>query len=141
MQTLIFYSHLSIIFRLKNTPIFTKKHAISSLSSHFCSVILSPFSSQHFILQNKSSAFTSFSLSSLSQNHSKNQAESTKNIFLFASSCHSRATFISKQTLTKADQHAYSTNEYYLQKTTRKLFFLYICAIIVPQIEINEAQK
>lgn len=132
MQTLIFYSHLSIIFRLKNTPIFIKKHAISSLSSHFCSVILSPFSSQHFILQNKSSAFTSFLLSSLSQKQSKSQAKSTKSIFLFASSCHSRATFISKQTLTKADQHARLTNEYYLQKTTRKLFFLYICAIIVP---------
>lgn len=141
MQTLIFYSHLSIIFRLKNTPIFIKKHAISSLSSHFCSVILSPFSSQHFILQNKSSAFTSFLLSSLSQKQSKSQAKSTKSIFLFASSCHSRATFISKQTLTKADQHARLTNEYYLQKTTRKLFFLYICAIIVPQIEPNEAQK
>ena len=132
MQTLIFYSHLSIIFRLKNTPIFIKKHAISSLSSHFCSVILSPFSSQHFILQNKSSAFTSFLLSSLSQKQSKSQAKSTKSIFLFASSCHSRATFISKQTLTKADQHARLTNEYYQQKTTRKLFFLYICAIIVP---------
>jgi len=103
VQTLIFYSHLSIIFRLKNTPIFIKKHAISSLSSHFCSVILSPFSSQHFILQNKSSAFTSFLLSSLSQKQSKSQAKSTKSIFLFASSCHSRATFISKQTLTKAD--------------------------------------
>ena len=141
MQTLIFYSHLSIIFRLKNTPIFIKKHAISSLSSHFCSVILSPFSSQHFILQNKSSAFTSFLLSSLSQKQSKSQAKSTKSIFLFASSCHSRATFINKQTLTKADQHARLTNEYYLQKTTRKLFFLYICAIIVPQIETNEAQK
>jgi len=64
-----------------------------------------------------------------------------KNIFLFASSCRSRAIFISKQTLTKADQHARLTNEYYLQKTTRKLFFLYICAIIVPQIETNEAQK
>lgn len=132
MQTLIFYSHLSIIFRLKNTPIFIKKHAISSLSSHFCSVILSPFSSQHFILQNKSSAFTFFLLSSLSQNLSKSQAKSTKSIFSFASSCHSRATFISKQTLTNAYQHARLTNEYYLQKTTRKLFFLYICAIIVP---------
>lgn len=131
MQTLIFYSHLSIIFRLKNTPIFIKKHAISSLSSHFCSVILSPFSSQHFILQNKSSAFTSFLLSSLSQKQSKSQAKSTKNIFLLASSCHSRTIFISKQTLTKADQHAPLTNEYYLQKITRKLFFLYICAIIV----------
>ncbi len=64
-----------------------------------------------------------------------------KNIFLFTSSCRSRAIFISKQTLTKADQHARLTNEYYLQKTTRKLFFLYICAIIVPQIETNEAQK
>ena len=132
MQTLVFYSHLSIIFRLKNTPIFIKKHAISSLSSHLCSVILSPFSSQHFILQNKSSAFTSFLLSSLSQKQSKSQAKSTKSIFLFASSCHSRATIISQQTLTKADQHARLTNEYYLQKTTRKLFFLYICAIIVP---------
>jgi|GEM_PF-3017010 len=67
--------------------------------------------------------------------------QNQQNIFLFASSCRSRATFTRKQTLTKVEQHALLTNEYYLQKTTRKLFFLYICAIIVPQIETNEAQK
>ena len=33
MQTLVFYSHLSIIFRLNNIPIFIKNHAISHLSS------------------------------------------------------------------------------------------------------------
>jgi hypothetical protein len=108
---------------------------------HFYSFIPSPFSSQHIILQNKSNAFTSLSLSFLSQNQLKNQAESTKNIFLFASYCRSRTIFISKQTLTKVEQHACSMNEYYLQKTTRILFFLYICAIIVPQIEPNKAQK
>ena len=141
MQTLVFYSHLSIIFRLNNIPIFIKNHAISHLSSallfgyplsFFISTLHSTKQKQCFYL-----LFALFSLTKPIQESSK----INKNIFLFASSCRSRATFISKQTLTKADQHARLTNEYYLQKTTRKLFFLYICAIIVPQIEPNEAQK
>ena len=65
-------------FSFKEHPDIHQKHAISPLGSALLFDYPLSFSSQHFILQNKNNAFTSFLLSSLSQKQSKSQAKINK---------------------------------------------------------------
>ena len=128
-------------FSFKEHPDIHQKHAISPLGSALLfDYPLSFFISTLHSTKQKQCFYLLFALFSLTKPIQKSSRINKKHLFI-RQFCRSRAIFISKQTLTKADQHARLTTEYYLQKTTRKLFFLYICAIIVPQIETNEAQK
>ena len=127
MQTRTFYSHLSIIFRLKKSQYTSKITQLRPLNSAFCSFIPSLFLSQPIILQNKSNAFTpSVSFFSITKQTQKRSNIDKKHL-LFAYFYHSKDSFHLSTNLNKCKPilTPYRTNIIY-KKQQGNYFFVYL---------------
>lgn len=133
MQTLVFYSHRSIIFRLKNVPIFIKNHAISHLSSAFLfGYPLSFFISTLHSTKQKQCFYLLFALFSLTKTIQESSKINKKHLFIrqflsFKSNIH-QLTNLNKSRPTRT---------FYKRILSAKnnkeiIFFVYLCYHCAP---------
>ena len=133
MQTLVFYSHRSIIFRLKNILIFIKNHAILPLSAALLfGYSLSFFISTHHSTKQKQCFYLTFSFFSLTKAIQESSRINKKHLFIcqllsFKSNIHQLTN------LNKGRPTCTSYERILSAKNNKEIiFFVYLCYHCAP---------